>query len=241
MHCYSFIPFLFLSLLLAYSCSNDVEPAEQQPQVVSDSLLIDASNTQYRIQRMGTQLWMMENMRSIRKANPIYTYDYIEPPRDSSGNTRGLLYNYFTAEEMAPKGWRLPTLSDIDSLLHHLGATPENAGLYIKGGNGWRHPKPDGVFALPAAGYAYKVLAGSSTYTFVDSDSMAYLWLAEHDKFGGKNLRFSANSSAMEIEEKVGQVEMYMSVRYVMDSPLSPQEPQDSAEIAIESRRLFFR
>jgi uncharacterized protein (TIGR02145 family) len=226
----SFILLLFLTLLPVYGCSDDVEAPEQKPQIIGDSLLIDASNIKYRIRRMGTQLWMMENMRSVRKANPIYTYDYIEPPRDSSGNPRGLLYNYFTADVMAPVGWRLPTLSDIDSLLNYLGATKEDAGNYIKGGNGWRSPKPNGVFALPAAGYAYKIMTGFSDYKFVNSDSIAYLWLAEYDKFGGKNLLFRASSAEMEVEDKVERVETYMSVRYVTDSPLPLPLPEDTID-----------
>lgn len=69
----------------------------------------------YRIVTIGTQTWMAENMNFEIK-NESWCYHN----QESKCSTNGRLYNWSSAQNACPNGWRIPSKSDYETLLNHL-------------------------------------------------------------------------------------------------------------------------
>ena len=115
---------------------------------IEDYFLIDPRDQkQYKTVRIGTQLWMAENMNFDIEGGS-YCLD------DDTDNCQiyGRLYDWDAANFCCPFGWQLPTDDDWDLLTDYLG---EEAGYKIKSNHGWRAGEngdnSSGFDALPAS------------------------------------------------------------------------------------------
>ncbi len=143
-------------------------------------LMIDQDGNQYKTIKIGTQVWMAENLKvtHFRNGDPI---PYISEDQEwqalvSSGcsaydnektniDKHGLLYNWFAANDprgFAPEGWRVPTLEDWNILLETLGGRRQAGGKLKSTSGDWQIPNnfatnDSGFDALPAG---YRGLSG---------------------------------------------------------------------------------
>lgn len=152
--------------LLFISCETqqDISPLPDTPPLP----VTDIDGNVYKTVKIGTQIWMAENLK-VTKSNEgdtisSYAYNY-EP---SYINTYGRLYDWQTALEVCPKGWRLPNDQDWFILLTCLDNTIKNpistgylgeetAGQ-LKSIIGWVKPNvgatnSTGFSALPSGSY----------------------------------------------------------------------------------------
>jgi len=83
---------------------------------------------QYATARIGEHVWLAENLAYIPRVSHcstqggIWVYDYIGDDPEAAKSTinyerYGCLYDFETAKQMCPKGWRLPTKADFQDLL----------------------------------------------------------------------------------------------------------------------------
>jgi len=96
----------------------------------------------YKWVKIGDQIWMAENL-AFKTNHGCWAYqnDYANVKR------YGYLYNWFTAKEICPKGWRLPSSSDWGELFgflktNHLDLKNPNVGFNPEK-SGYRNPQGD--------------------------------------------------------------------------------------------------
>jgi uncharacterized protein (TIGR02145 family) len=153
-------------LILTYSCekSSDNNPPS--------STVTDIDGNVYHTLTIGTQVWLVENLKTTRynDGTPIpYVTDGVEwSNRDTSGycwynndiankTTFGALYNWFTVNSgiLAPAGWHTPTDAEWTILTTFLGSESIAGGKLKEMGTGsWRSPNTgatneSGFTALP--------------------------------------------------------------------------------------------
>lgn len=104
--------------------------------------MTDLNGNTYKTITIGTQTWMAENLRTTKYRNgesiDIVNLDsewardrttgaccsYLNTMDKNRIATEGLLYNGYAVKDgrnIAPKGWRVPTMSDWEKLINHLG------------------------------------------------------------------------------------------------------------------------
>jgi len=101
----------------------------------------------YKTVRIGTQTWMAENL-AYNASSGCFVYDNIR----SNVTIYGYLYNWETANKVAPTGWHLPSDAEWKTLTTFLGgegmAGPKmrSTSGWLKNGNGTNE---SGFAALP--------------------------------------------------------------------------------------------
>lgn len=115
--------------------------------------ITDVEGNVYRTIQIGTQLWMLENLRttkyndgtdiptvkgdygeSISLSSPYFFYYYYSDSNQwynpLNKNTLGLLYNGFAVAtgKLAPIGWHVPTIDDWKKLSDYLGGDSVSGG-----------------------------------------------------------------------------------------------------------------
>jgi uncharacterized protein (TIGR02145 family) len=139
--------------------------------VRTDLLIIDADSNVYHTVTIGTQIWLVENLRTTRYLNgdPIPSDLNASQWTDSkSGACKigsdiyGNLYNAYAvadSRKICPAGWHVPTIYEWDILLNYLGNEPVAGGpLKEAGTTHWLEPNVgatnlSGFTALPAGLY----------------------------------------------------------------------------------------
>lgn len=148
----------------------------------------DADGHTYRTIKIGSQTWMLENLRSTKynDGTPIASIANLGDLKTStmpgyavhnSNESYGHMYNWYAVNtrKLAPKGWRVPSTQDWEMLRNYLGGQTV-AGGKLKTGNGIDKQHSFLVFF---AGY----IAYNGRYTGVDQ--MAY-WYSTTEGRGGK-------------------------------------------------------
>jgi len=103
----------------------------------------DADNNNYSVVQIGTQVWMAENLKTIKYSNgdsiPNVTdnsqwsnlttgayCNYSNTTNTDTINTYGRLYNWYAVDDsydIAPAGWHVPTDTEWTTLTTYLGGT----------------------------------------------------------------------------------------------------------------------
>lgn len=181
--------FLFMSLLLIgmAACKKTDTTSDKFPP-------IDIDGNVYDTVRIGTQVWMKQNLKTTRynDGTPIPTsllntawetttlgayavYDNIE----NNDVVYGKLYNWYAVNtgKLAPKGWHVPTKAEFDVLINYFGSS-SNVGCSLKSTTLWSSPNfcasnLSGFTALPGGS------RGGIGATYSEKGKQASFWAAK--------------------------------------------------------------
>jgi uncharacterized protein (TIGR02145 family) len=154
----------------------------------------DIDGNTYGIVRIGTQVWMSENLKTTRfsngdpiptttppnadissEINPIYQW----PANGDEVNVPeyGRLYTGFVATDprnVCPAGWHVPTYADWNGLFNYLGGTSEAGGpLKEVGTTHWQNPNSG---ATNASGFIARGAGYRHTSSFFNLLQRGYFW-----------------------------------------------------------------
>ena len=188
--------------------------AEKVIEVVKSSFTDTRDNKTYKTVKIGTQTWMAENLNYEAKGSKCYDN------KPDNCKKYGRLYDGETAKTACPKGWHLPSVTELSKLLHYVDGTSgteivyesETAGKYLNATSGWNEngngTDKFGFSALPG-GTGKSVISDNFTYAgdcgmwWLDTGS--YLYWAQ---CWGNEVRYS--------EEEDG-IYFFNSVRCIKD------------------------
>lgn len=180
-------------LLFASACKKTSDPPPPEPNVVTD-----VDGNVYNIVTIGTQVWMVENLKTTRYNNgspiPLVTDNdqwkllkspgYCWPLNDAASYSSpyGALYNWFAVNtgKLAPYGWHVPTAAELNTLIAFLGGQATAGGKMKESGTAhWRSPNTgasnlSGFTAVPG-GYRWDTLGfrGITSYSYIWSSSLS--------------------------------------------------------------------
>jgi uncharacterized protein (TIGR02145 family) len=139
-------------------------------------MLFDIRDGQsYQIVKIGNQIWLAENFRYLPSKEKGDEYcNSIIPDNDYLEKGYGRLYDFNTAMNIAPDGWRLPTNEDFIELKDFVIKDnnlkeKEDVGRYLKSVKGWNpyegivNNDKYGFNAKPAACYPHGISLGISS------------------------------------------------------------------------------
>lgn len=201
----STLTFMVLFLLVIFSCSKD-DPTTKPP---PPATVTDIDGYVYHTVTIGTQVWLIENLKTIRYRNgdliPIHPYtDYAEwislttgaisdGATSSSSGVYGRLYNWYAVHDsrkLAPIGWHIPTEAEWKTLFNYVGGD-SIAGCKLKedGTTHWKSPNvgatnSTGFTALPGGGHL------SNGPYYIEGSNGAY-WSATEKSPGAIFMMFS--------------------------------------------------
>ncbi len=133
----------------------------------NNGTLFDTRDGQsYPVVKIGKQIWLAENFRylpSKEKGDKYDTSCVYENNNDYLDKGYGRLYDWNTAMNIAPEGWRLPNNKDFEELRDFINKdnnlNDSLVGSYLKSVNGWNtyegivntdkygfNAKPAGIF-----------------------------------------------------------------------------------------------
>ncbi len=188
----AFFCFSVMILFILTSCKkddNNVTNPENQQNTVTD---IDGNV--YHTVRIGTQIWMVENLKVTKYRNgdaiPKVTSDYewkntgigayCNYDNAQSPTIYGSLYNGYAVNDprnIAPVGWHIPSKAEWETLINNLGIKSLIGGnLKEAGTSHWKSPNEgadnsSGFTALPGG------RRGTSNFSFGFSDiGMSGYW-----------------------------------------------------------------
>jgi len=127
-----------------------------------DTYVRDYDGNYYGTATIGTQTWFTENLRTTRytDGSPITNITnsttwsnlnvaaYCAYDNDNINTCFGYLYNFYTTQEvvgLCPTGYRVPTLSDYNTLSSYLGGNSVAGGKMKTGGFVWWNSPNDGA------------------------------------------------------------------------------------------------
>jgi uncharacterized protein (TIGR02145 family) len=156
----------------------------------------------YKTVKIGEQVWMAENLKAefFRNCDTIYdmilypTLNHITEKGEvclecwshynndhKTGNDFGKLYNIQTVlhpEGLAPEGWRIPTRSDFEKLIKHLGGIKKIESK-LKSKIGWPENEngenSSGFNGLPGG----KIEYNGKSYSSINLGEAGYWWTSD--------------------------------------------------------------
>lgn len=145
-------------------------------QVFAQDILKDSrDNQEYRTIKIGSQVWMAENLSFAAEESWCYTrfgYDC---------RKYGRFYNWDVAKNVCPAGWHLPTATEFDQLFVEVGGR-DSAAVKLKSAEGWSH------YGNGSDEYGFNgTPSGFRDYRgrFDRQTMYAYLWSATEDASEG--------------------------------------------------------
>jgi uncharacterized protein (TIGR02145 family) len=118
----------------------------------------DTDGNNYKTIKIGNQIWMAENLKvkHYRNGDEIHNDTIVMVPetggwcdyKNDTANDRlyGKLYNWYAATDargIAPKGWHVPSDSEVTVLVNFLGGE-KIAGRKMKSNGGWGETRKGG-------------------------------------------------------------------------------------------------
>lgn len=150
----------------------------------------------YKTINIGNQTWMAENLAYKPGSGNYWAYDN----NQSNIAKYGYLYNWQTTKKVCPTGWKLPSISEFETLLSNVEAS-ENAypGLKEGGSSG------------------FNALLGGRRYndgSFNNIGSYGYWWSSsEYGNRHARSLSLGLSSSDQPVGVGIGHVELGYAVR----------------------------
>jgi len=163
----------------------------------------------YRTMKIGTQVWMAENLNY--NVNGSVCYNNLT----SNCNIYGRLYNWNTARVVCPSGWHLPGNAEWNALTNFVGSS---AGTKLKAVSGWNIGSS---YIAGTDDFGFSVLPGGdggdgSDGTFYDIGNLGRWWSAteiDASTAWGRNM---GGSSSGVTSFGAGKIALF-SVRCVRD------------------------
>ena len=141
--------------------NNNGSVARSCDNAVTDSGTVTCGGQTYRTVKIGSQVWMAENLNYNTSGSACY--DNISDCSDY-----GRLYDWYTASVVCPEGWHLPSNDEWTTLINFIG---ENAGTKLRA-KSWSGGTDDyGFSALPSGN-------GYSPCFFATKDKCGWWWTA---------------------------------------------------------------
>ena len=154
---------VFLSVFISCKKDDSVSTDSEVSIIGEDGTFVDKrDNHRYMTVKIGTQIWMAENLAYLPEVSPPSEYSYSEKhyyvneyegsdvgeaKSTDNYNYYGVLYNWPAAIEACPPGWHLPSQKEWDQLAEFI--SNENGG-YKKTRFNWEkvgdHLKSAGEF-----------------------------------------------------------------------------------------------
>lgn len=218
-------------LSLLFSCSK--ESTTEEPKEVTT--VTDIDGNVYNTVKIGTQIWMIENLKvtKYRNRDQIYNItDYTEWHNTQTGaycwynndisnkNIYGALYNGYAIKDvrnLAPKGWHIPTETEWKTLFNYLGGMAVAGGKLKESGTiHWSSPNTGnnevGFTALPG-GYQE-----GSGYPMNGINYYGDWWSTSYDaQFTKLFVMFEINDTSSSIRQYIGGGSSGYSVRCIKD------------------------
>jgi uncharacterized protein (TIGR02145 family) len=170
-------PMIILGFLLTFSNGCKKDSSSSNPSTVGT--VTDIDGNVYHTVTIGTQIWMVENLRTTKYNDgtsiPLVTdgvvwstlstpaYCWYNNDEASNKSTYGALYNWFAVNTgiLCPAGWHVPTDAEWNTLLTYLGDTTLAGGkLKEAGTTHWVSPNTGAD-----NGTGFTALPGGSHYT----------------------------------------------------------------------------
>lgn len=157
----------------------------------------DIDGNTYQTVKIGTQTWMMENLKVSRyndgtaipnvtdnqQWNALGTGAYCVYDNDESNNaTYGKLYNWFSVNtgKLAPAGWHVPTRAEYNTLVQYLGNGNDVGGKMKSTSSLWDTPNTgaDNNSHFSALPGGWRTGSGSGV-TYRQLGQNSYFWLSD--------------------------------------------------------------
>jgi len=208
--------YLMLNPYLRKSDSIIADLQYQDKLLQSFSNVTDIDGNKYKTVKIGTQVWMSENLKTSRYRNgdviPVVTDNtawiglasgarcWYENDSSTYENNYGNLYNSFAATDsrgICPLGWHSPTYQEWETLTYFLGGTGNGGGkMKFSGTTFWSNPNTDannesGFSALPG-GYRSNN-AGGGSFSQIGKDFWLIL-IGQLNVLHFRNLHYASNS-----------------------------------------------
>jgi uncharacterized protein (TIGR02145 family) len=157
--------------------------------------ITDIDGNIYHKVTIGTQVWMVENLKAIHFRNGDLVSNIINDgtwavqstegycdygTNQNNSATYGRLYNWYAVNDsrkLAPLGWHIPTEAELTTLINYEGGNTADGGkLKESGTTHWQSPNTD---ASNSSGFT--ALPGGSRDTYGAFDNLnyhSYLWSA---------------------------------------------------------------
>ena len=172
--------FAMLALLLLasifYSCSD----SPLAPLLT----VTDIDGNVYSTIRLGTQTWMVENLKTSRFRNgDAVTGSWFYRNDTNNGKIYGRLYDLYAVNDprgLAPEGWHIPSDAEWTQLINYLGGE-EIAGGKLKDTILWLNPNTGATNQSGFSAFPAGCLVGSS---FSSIRSHGYFWSSSEYTYG---------------------------------------------------------
>jgi len=125
----------------------------------------------YKTIKIGEQVWMAENLAYNAEGSKCYDNN------EENGKKYGRLYDWDTANKACPKGWKVPTSAEWQTLEDFVGGD-NIAGKKLKAQRGWNK---DGN---GTDDFGFAALPGGECYTdgsFVEGGDCGYWWSSTYN------------------------------------------------------------
>jgi len=117
--------------------------------LIKEGLTDSRDGKKYKVVKIGSQMWMAGNLNYNAKDSKCYGNE------SRNCDKYGRLYNWYTARDVCPPDWHLPSKAEWDKLSEFAGGR-EKADKYLKAKNGWSNngngTDAYGFAALPGGG-----------------------------------------------------------------------------------------
>jgi uncharacterized protein (TIGR02145 family) len=198
----------------AVTVTANFQTSATPPTAWEGDTIIDAKDGQkYRVVKIGNQVWMAEDMRY----QPSTANTWCPGGADSNCVKYGRLYDWYTAMEICPTGWRLPIRKDFDTLVAFVKST---RNLRTTTGWGISNGTDDYGFSSVPAGWYNPDHSGNPFGTW------AYYWTsAEVNSAKAYWYGFYSGTTYLEGSRDGEPKTIGFSVRCLLDDGAAPPPP----------------
>lgn len=185
-----------------------------------DNTVTDVDGNTYNIVKIGTQIWMAENLKTTKYNDGTsinFTSSGYEWLSQTSGaycwmqddsyykNIYGAYYNWYAVNtgKLAPKGWHVPTETEWLTLINYLGGTSVAGGKMKQTGTSlWYYPNTGatneiGFTALPAGYRSSKNGSNPSVGEY------ALFWCSTKTSSGAGRVMIGYNGASVDYDYEV--------------------------------------